>query len=58
VAFTIISGGTMSGYCAVGSVSIETTPTMTVRMAMTIAKIGRRMKNLDMRYLPAVGLDV
>jgi hypothetical protein len=29
-----------------------------VRMAITIATIGRRMKNLDMGYLAPVGLDV
>src|SRR5579859_4585404 len=52
VAVTRISGGTMLGYCEIGSVSIETTPMTTVRMAMTIATIGRRMKNFDMDYLP------
>jgi hypothetical protein len=26
---------------------------MTVRMAMTMATMGRRMKNFDIRYLPA-----
>jgi hypothetical protein len=54
----MISGGTISGYWAVGSVSIVTTPTRTVRMAMTIATMGRRIKNLDMNYLAPVGLDV
>ena len=43
----MISGGTMSGYWDVGKVSIATMPMMTVRIAMTIATIGRRMKNLD-----------
>src|SRR5579862_1014935 len=43
----MISGGTMSGYCDVGSVSIDTAPTMTVITAITMATIGRRIKNLD-----------
>ena len=38
----------MSGYCEVGRVSIETVPMITVRMAMTMATMGRRIKNLDM----------
>ncbi len=45
----------MLGYCEIGSVSMETTPITTVRMAMTIATMGRRMKNFDMSYLPAAG---
>src|SRR5579864_4348890 len=43
----------MSGYCDVGRVIIETAPTITVRIAMTMATIGLRIKNLDMGYLPA-----
>ena len=38
----------MSGYCEVGSVNMDTMPMITVRMAMTMATMGRRMKNLDM----------
>src|ERR1700737_2155193 len=53
VAVTRISGGTISGYCDVGSVSIDTAPTITVRIAMTMATIGLRIKNLDIDYLPA-----
>jgi len=44
-----ITGGAMSGNCAIGSCAIETTPRITVRMEMTIATIGRRMKNSDTR---------
>src|SRR3954447_4985997 len=55
VAVTRISGGTMLGYCEIGSVSIDTAPMMTVRIAMTMATMGLRMKNLDMVYLPAGG---
>ena len=49
----------MSGYCEVGKLSIDTMPDITVRMAMTMATIGRRMKNFDIVYLPAAfaGLD-
>src|SRR5580692_8885268 len=54
VAVTRISGGTISGNCEVGSESIATTPRMTVMIAMTMATIGRRMKNFDIEsYLPA-----
>src|SRR6185436_20888776 len=46
VVVTMIWGGTISGNCASGSPRIETTPTITVMMAMTIATIGRSTKNL------------
>src|SRR5262249_45364873 len=35
-----------------GSWTMETTPTITMRMEMTIATMGRLMKNLDMRAAP------
>jgi len=38
----------MFGYCATGSPAMETSPTMTMMMAITIATIGRRMKKFDM----------
>jgi len=34
---------------------IETAPTITIRMAMTIATIGRLMKNLDIGQRTAGG---
>src|SRR5262245_42430502 len=40
-------GGTMSGYCATGSETRQTRPRRTVTIAMTLARIGRSMKNLD-----------
>jgi len=43
-----ISGGTMLGNCATGRFTIETAPMITIKMAMTIATIGRLMKNLYM----------
>src|ERR1700681_2031736 len=39
-------GGTISGNCARGRPRIETRATTTVMIAMTIATIGRSMKNL------------
>src|ERR1035437_6518951 len=44
----LISGGTMFGNCATGRLNIETAPMSTIKMAMTIATIGRLMKNLYM----------
>ena len=52
VALTAISGGTMLGYCATGRLRKETTPTITMTMEITMATIGRLMKNLDMEGLP------
>jgi hypothetical protein len=37
-------GGTMSGYCATGRRCSITRPPITVRIAITIATIGRSMK--------------
>src|SRR6476646_3068355 len=45
-----ISGGTICGNCAMGSENILTAPMITIRMAMTIATIGRLMKKRYMRY--------
>ena len=38
----------MFGYCATGRPAMETRPTITMMMAITIATIGRRMKKFDM----------
>src|SRR5471032_2259015 len=46
---TMICGGTISGNCASGRPRMETAPTITVMMAMTMATIGRSTKNLAMR---------
>src|SRR5271165_2049366 len=43
-----ISGGAIFGNCATGSLVIVIAPTITVKIAMTIATIGRLIKNLDM----------
>ena len=42
---------------AIGRIVIVTAPTMTVRIAMTIATIGRLMKNLDMILLVFASSD-
>src|SRR5215470_13249727 len=49
LAWIWISGGAMLGNCATGRLTIEIAPTMTVNMAITIATMGRLMKNLDIR---------
>jgi hypothetical protein len=38
-------GGAISGYCATGSVGNATRPAIMIRIAITHATIGRRMKN-------------
>src|ERR1700688_3291474 len=47
VACSFVSGGTILGNCEMGSPRIVIAPMMTVRMAITMATIGRLMKNLD-----------
>src|SRR5882724_9970031 len=42
----------MFGYCVMGSPTMATMPTITMRMEMTIATMGRFMKNLAMRAAP------
>src|SRR5580692_4895391 len=41
------SGGTIFGNCAIGRLTSATAPTITVMIAMTIATMGRLMKNFD-----------
>src|SRR6202022_1698410 len=49
-------GGTMFGYWATGRPATATSPKMTVRMAITIATIGRSTKNRTTSYgSPATG---
>src|SRR5512139_600222 len=56
VVWTWISGGTMLGNWAMGSLDMATRPRMTMRMAITIATIGRLIKNLDIAgYLFSAG---
>jgi hypothetical protein len=44
----------MLGNCDVGRLSIATTPTMTMMIDITMATMGRLIKNLDMVYLPSL----
>src|SRR5439155_20806489 len=44
-----ISGGTTFGNCATGSPTSVTRPTITMMVEITIATIGRLMKNFDTR---------
>src|SRR5271168_4279562 len=46
-----ISGGTTFGNCAIGRPAMETRPMMTMMMDITMATMGRLMKNLDIRLL-------
>jgi hypothetical protein len=45
VACNWISGGAMLGNWAMGNCTMETTPTITMMIEMTIATMGRLMKN-------------
>src|SRR5215470_9951562 len=47
VVCTCTSGGAIEGNCDTGSVTTVIAPTITVRRAMTIATMGRLMKNFD-----------
>src|SRR5262249_27825035 len=47
VAASWISGGAMLGYSEIGRDSIDTIPTSVMRIAMTMATIGRLMKKRD-----------
>src|SRR5580692_11717647 len=46
-------GGMICGNCAMGSPSSETAPMSTVRMAITIATMGRRMKKEEITRVPS-----
>src|SRR5215471_14725266 len=48
MAVVSICGGAISGNCATGSRNTITAPPMMKTIAITIATIGLRMKNLDM----------
>src|SRR4029079_6291629 len=52
VAVTSIWGGTISGNCAMGNVRIDTRPDSTVKIAITIATMGRLMKNFGTGHSP------
>ena len=48
VAFTCTCGSAILGNCAMGKPDIATRPMITIKMEITIATMGRLMKNFDM----------
>src|SRR5262249_28265402 len=46
---TLMMGGAISGYCAIGRRKNDTAPTITNTIETTAAKIGRSMKKCEMR---------
>src|SRR5580700_1888182 len=46
---TLIKGGAISGYCAIGRRRNDTAPRMVMITEITAAKIGRSMKKCEMR---------
>src|ERR1700692_1667688 len=46
---TLMVGGAISGYCAIGSRENDTPPRITNTIETTAAKIGRSMKKCEMR---------
>src|ERR1700675_1011031 len=50
---TLIKGGAISGYCAIGRRTNDTAPRITKTIEITAAKIRRSMKKCEMRiYRP------
>src|SRR5689334_14755238 len=56
VAVTRIFGGARNGYCSIESPRITTTPIKRVRIEITMATIGRRIKKLDMSESASLNL--
>src|ERR1051326_971957 len=53
---TLMMGGAISGYCAIGRRKKDTPPMITNTIETTAAKIGRSMKKCEMRMAALVGL--
>ena len=51
-AFTAMEGGVSSGYWAIGKLSIETMPASKINKDITVAKMGRSIKNLENIFTP------
>ena len=51
---TAIVGGVKSGYCSTGSCNSDTIPPKTINSEITVAKIGRLIKNLENISAPTV----
>src|ERR1700679_2344478 len=56
VVVRLICGGMICGNCAIGSPTSDTAPISTVRMAITIATIGRRMKKAEITSSSSMAL--
>src|SRR6187399_1147528 len=56
VVVTWTIGGTISGYCAIGSPLIATTPRRTMMIDSTIATIGRLTKKRAMIYFASLAV--
>src|SRR6516162_6859612 len=52
---TLMVGGAISGYCAIGRRKKATPPTITNTIETTEAKIGRSMKKCEMRIVELSG---
>src|SRR5690349_16139770 len=53
----LIAGGAILGYCAIGRPVMQSAPATVMKMAMTHAKTGRSMKNLDIGKRFVTGRD-
>src|SRR3954466_11358431 len=58
VAVTWTVGGATSGHWAIGSFGSDTTPTITMTIDRTVAKIGRSMKKREITAAPLLGAAV
>src|SRR5271163_4874500 len=55
---TLINGGAISGYCAIGSRANDTAPRITKTIEITAAKIGRSMKKCERRIPASIRLGL
>src|SRR6266571_4586806 len=53
-----MAGGARLGNCAIGRLVIESVPASMMKMAMTHAKTGRSMKNLDIKDFLSSGVGL
>jgi hypothetical protein len=53
---TLMTGGAISGYCAIGRRTSVTAPTITITIEITEAKIGRSMKKCEIFIAPCDSL--
>src|ERR1700677_4903734 len=55
---TLIKGGAISGYCAIGRRTNDNAPRITKTIEITAAKIGRSIKKCEIRMLVSVDLGL